>query len=228
MLLKKFFSSVFTRESVDSIPVPAACFTGNASERLCDITVDVSVIAAKLQSLRSDETSGDDNLSPRLLKAISTEIAFPVSLIFRKSLDTSCVPRDWRTAIVSPQFKKGRRTEPENYRPVSLTSQIVKVVESVLRDEIVNHLDRFDLIRQSQHGFRKGYSCTSNLLSFLESVTTSVDAKQYVDTIYLDFAKAFYKVPHQRLLLKLRAHGIDGAVVTGSGLGSRTGGRRFD
>jgi len=65
---------------------------------------------------------------------------------------------------------------------------------------------------QSAHGFRKGYSCTSNLLSFLECVTASVDAKQYVDTIYLDFAKAFNKVPHQRLLLKLRAHGIDGAV----------------
>jgi len=72
--------------------------------------------------------------------------------------------------------------EPENYRPVSLTSQIVKVVESVLRDEIVNHLERYNLIRQSQHGFRKGYSYTSNLLSFLETVTASVDAKQYVDT----------------------------------------------
>ena len=70
------------------------------------------------------------------------------------------------------------------------------------------------MIKQSQHGFRKGlrYSCASNLLSFLESVTASVDSKQNVDTIYLDFAKAFDKVPHQRLLLKLRAHGIDGVV----------------
>ena len=174
--------------------------------------MDVSVIADKLQSLRSDKSAGDDNLSPRLLKVLSTEIALPVSLIFRKSLDSSCIPRDWRTAIVTPLFKKGHRADPENYRPVSLTSQIVKVVESVLRDEIVNHLERYDLIRQSQHGFRKGYSCTSNLLSFLETVTASVDAKQQVDTIYLDFAKAFDKVPHQRLLLKLRAHGIDGAV----------------
>ena len=87
-LLNDFFSSVFTRESVDAIPVPAPCFTGTASERLCDINVDSSVIADRLQSLRSDKAAGDDNLSPRLLKVLSSEIAIPVSLIFRKSLDT--------------------------------------------------------------------------------------------------------------------------------------------
>jgi len=91
-------------------------------------------------------------------------------------------------------------------------AKLLKSWESVLRDEIVNHLEKFNLIKQSQHGFRKGYSCVSNLLSFLESVTADVDAKQNVNTIYLDFAKAFDKVPHQRLLLKLRAHGIDGVV----------------
>ena len=95
---------------------------------------------------------------------------------------------------------------------MSLTSQIVKVVESILRDEIVQHLEKFRLIKQSQHGFRKGFSCANNLLAFLESVTASVDAKQNVDTVYLDFAKALDKVPHQRLLCKLRTHGIDGVV----------------
>jgi len=177
-LLNNFFSSVFTRESVDSIPLPDSCFTGSVDQRLCDITVDASVIADKLHALRPDKSAGDDNLSPRFLKDLSAEIATTVSLIFRKSLDTSCVPRDWPTAVVSPLFKKGRRSEPENYRPVSLTSQIIKVIESVLRDEIVKHLDKFTLIKQSKHGFRQGYSCVSNLLSFLESVTASVDAKQ--------------------------------------------------
>ena len=211
-LLNNFFSSVFTRETVESIPSPDPCFTGSVTQHLYDINVDASVIAGKLHALRPDKSAGDDNLSPRLLRDPSTELATPVSLNFRRSLDTSCVPRDWRTAIVSPLYKKGCRSEPENYRPVSLTSQIVKIVESVLRDEIVDHLEKFNLIKQSQHGFRKGYSCASNLLSFLESVTASDDAKQNVDTIYLDFAKAFDKVPHQRLLLKLRAHGIDGAI----------------
>ena len=74
------------------------------------------------------------------------------------------------------------------------------------------HLDKNELISESQHGFRKGYSCASNLLVFLETVTAELNAKHNVDTIYLDLAKAFDKVPHQRLMLKLKAHGIDGLV----------------
>ena len=85
-------------------------------------------------------------------------------------------------------------------------------MESVFRDKIVYHLDKYELIRNSQHAFRKGYSCTSNLLVFLEKVTADIDAKHNVDTIYLDFAKAFDKVPHKRLITKLKAHGIDGLV----------------
>ena len=103
-------------------------------------------------------------MSPRILKALCEEIAVPVTIIFRKSLDSGCVPGDWRTANVSPLFKKGSRHKVDNYRPVSLTSQICKVVEAVFRDEIGQHLDKYDLIRNTQHGFRKGYSCTSNLL----------------------------------------------------------------
>jgi len=106
-LLNNFFSSVFTRETVESIPSPDPCFTGSVNQRLCDINVDASVIAGKLHALRPDKSAGDDNLSPRLLRDLSTELATPVSLIFRRSLDTSCVPRDWRTAIVSPLYKKG-------------------------------------------------------------------------------------------------------------------------
>jgi len=87
-------------------------------------------------------------------------------------------------------------------------------VESVIRDEMVNHLDKHNFIRDSQHGFRKGYSCTTNLLTFLENVTEEINNNHSVDTIYLDLAKAFDKVPHQRLISKLKAHGVDGLVVS--------------
>lgn len=211
-VLNDFFCSVFTKEDISSIPTPDSCNEPRTTDRLEDIIVKPETIAAKLEKLRADKAAGDDNLSPRLLKTLSTEIAVPVSMIFRKSLDTGCVPADWRTANVTPIYKKGKRCQPENYRPVSLTSQICKVVESVLRDELVSHLDRNKLITSTQHGFRKGLSCASNLLAFLENVTACVDDKQNVDTIYLDLAKAFDKVPHQRLLLKLKTHGVDGLV----------------
>ena len=157
-------------------------------------------------SLKEDKAAGDDNMSPRILKAISDEIDLPVAIIFRKLLDTGEVPRDWRTANVTPLFKKGSKQQVDNYRPVSLTSQICKVVESVIRDEnLVNHLDKHNLIGDSQHGFRKCYYCITNLLTFLENVTEGINNNHSVDTIYLDLAKAFDKVPHQRLISKLKS-----------------------
>jgi len=106
-----------------------------------------------------------------------------------------------------------------NYRPISWTSQISKVIEAVLRDAITAHLEQNCLIRDSQHGFRKGKSCLTNLLSFLDKVTDYVNEGSNIYIIYLDFAKAFDKVPHHRLLQKLKAHGITGNTGIGLELG---------
>ena len=103
---------------------------------------------------------------------------------------------------------------PGNYRPVSLTSIVCKVMESIIKDNIVTHLARNHLIHASQHGFMSSLSCQTNLLEYLDVLTRLIDAGQAVDVLYLDFAKAFDKVPHQRLLQKLRAHGITDKVNT--------------
>ena len=110
------------------------------------------------------------------------------------------VPKDWRQANVTPIFKKGSKTLPANYRPVSLTSVPGKLMESCIKEEIVQHLDRHQLIRKSQDGFVKGRSCTTNLLEFLETATKTVDDGGNMDVIYLDFSKAFDTVPSARLL----------------------------
>ena len=131
-------------------------------------------------------------------------IARPIAIIFSKTLDTSKVPDDWRRANVTPIYTKGSRRKPENFRPISLTSQICKLFESIVKEAIVEHLDKFSLLFDSQHGFRKGKSCLSNSLTFLEKVTEEVDHGGAVDAIFLDFAKALTKVPHRRLMAKLR------------------------
>jgi len=115
---------------------------------------------------------------------------------------------------ITPIFKKGNRQKVDNYRPVSLISLIGKACEfeTVIRDAILEHLDRHQLIADSQHDFRKGGSCLSNLLQFLDDVTGSLDKNNCIDVIYLDFAKAFDKVPHERLLDKVSKHGIGGQV----------------
>jgi len=137
-----------------------------------------------------------------------------VTKIMKASFDTGVVPDDWKTANVCPIFKKGSKSQIGNYRPVSLTSQICKVFETVICDAIVLHLKSNGLLDHSQHGFRKGGSCISNLLEFLDYVTKNLDNRNSVDVIiYLDFAKDFDKVPHCPLLEKINKHGISGKVL---------------
>lgn len=123
------------------------------------------------------------------------------------------VPQDFRDAIVVPLHKKGSRDKAENYRPISLTSIIGKIFESIIKDSIARFLKENNLIRDSQHGFTSERSCLTNLLDFIENVTRELDNGNCVDVLYLDFAKAFDKVPHKRLLSKLEAHGITGNIL---------------
>ena len=134
-------------------------------------------------------------------------------MLFRLSLQSGLVPQDWREANVAPLHKKGSREKPENYRPVSLTSVVGKLLESIIKDSIVTYLDQYNLIESSQHGFTKGKSCLTNLLDFFEVVTKELDEGNNVDLIYLDFSKAFDKVPYERLFNKLKSHGISGNVL---------------
>ena len=130
-------------------------------------------------------------------------------MTLQKSFDEGVVPSDWKLANVCPIYKKGSRAHAMNYRPVSLTSQICKLLESIIRTAVVAHLDKFNLIKDSQHGFRRGRSCLTNRLEFLDKVTRSVDSGDNIDIIYLDFAKAFDKVPHHRLI-KQESHAVEG------------------
>ncbi len=135
-----------------------------------------------------------------------------MAIIFNKSLESGVVPQDWRDAFITPIFKKGPKSDPGNYRPVSLTSICCKIMESCLKDSISKHLEEQNLITSTQHGFYRGRSCTSNLLEFMEQVTELVDKGNPVDIVYLDFAKAFDKVPHGRLVKKLESLGIAGNI----------------
>ena len=127
-------------------------------------------------------------------------------MLFQKSLDTGVVPNDWKLVDVAPVFKKGDCKLPSNYRPISLTPVICKVMESVIRDKMFDYLFKNDLLANKQHGFVPGSSCVMQLLTALQSWTESLEKSIPVDLVYLDFSKA---VPHERLLLKV----IQGKVL---------------
>ena len=167
----------------------------------------------KLNNLNVGKCQGPDELHGKLLYEIRYELVKPLTNLFNLSLESGTVPQDWRDAIVSPLFKKGSRAKAENYRPVSLTSIVGKLCESIIKDRLVQHLNEHELLRNSQHGFTSGRSCLTNLLDFFESASKELDSGNDVDLVYLDFCKAFDKVPHCRLIKKLHAHGIRGKVL---------------
>jgi hypothetical protein len=212
-VLNDFFSSVYTTENIECIPEVTQVFSGSADQELSDMIFHSDEVLNKMQKLKEGKAAGDDGFIPEFLKKIAPCICEPLATIFNCSMKEGVVPLDWRLANVSPLFKKGSRKDPGNYRPVSLTSYVGKLMESIIKDKIISHLNSFNLIKNSQHGFVAKRSCLSNLLEFLEVVTEYVDKGVPVDAIYLDFQKAFDKVPHERLLKKVEAHGITGKIL---------------
>jgi len=155
-----------------------------------DLYIDLGTIAKAISRLRPDKPMGPDELSAKLLIEVQNEIAYPLLLLFKKSLSESSIAQDWKQTKYTPIFKKGSRNSVENYRPVSLTSQICKLFETIMRDALVHYLENNHLILDSQHGFRKGRSCLTNLLEFLDRVTGCVDAGDSVDVIFFALRKS--------------------------------------
>ena len=124
-----------------------------------------------LDKLREDKAAGADELVSRFWGKIQHQLACPLTILLNNIMKSGQVPADWKEANVVPVFKGGCRNVATNYRPISLTSQLSKVLETIVRDQVVEFLEVNKLTRDSQHGFRKGSSCLTNTVLFLDSYT---------------------------------------------------------
>ena len=208
-ILQNQFSSVFTREPDGDIPrLPQ-----KTKYSVKNIHVTVQMVLEILKNLKDDKSCGPDEMHPRMLKELADDLAAPLATLFNMSIQDGVLPEEWKTAFVSPIFKKGARNLAVNYRPISLTCILCKVLENIVRKTIMEHLTSHNLLSNKQHGFITLRSTVTQLLMYMDYCAHDIADGHVVDAIYLDFWKAFDTVPHRRLTGKLEAYGIGGNIL---------------
>ena len=172
-----------------------------------------SIVHDYFLHLDVSKACGPDLIPAYLLKHCAVEVSPPLSYLFSKSMSTGTLPRDWVTANVVPVFKRDDRCVPSNYRPISLTSVVVKTMERIIHCELTAVLESHHLISTHQFGFRKNHSTTHLLLEAVHDWAKPLECRDSIHCLFLDFAKAFDSVPHHRLLLKLQSLGVSGDLL---------------
>lgn len=192
-VLNQFFTSVMTEEPdmVGAMPPPKR----TPETHVYDRPITTEHVREKMKKLAPNKAGGPDGIHVNVLRAVSN-LATPLADIFNHSLTIGYVPQDWRDANITPLFKKGSRLSANNYRPVSLTSQVAKLMERLVLDTVTTHIQDNNLISSDQHGFQANASCVSQLVECMADWTDVWDEGSQTDIIYLDFRKAFDTVPH--------------------------------
>ena len=205
----KFFLSTYVKDNGILPDFQKLC-----NDVLDHIAFDIVEIKMCLNSLLSKLSCGPDNIPNVFLKKLFNVISTPLALMWQKSIKCSKIPQKWKHTNVIPVFKgKGSKFDVSNYRPISLTSNICKVTESIIHKYIIKQCDKHKLLSNSQHGFKQRFSTTSNLLELLNDVTQDIDNNNNVDLITIDFSKAFDSISHSKLIHKLYSYGIQGKLL---------------
>ena len=181
--LNSQFHSVFTRENA---PIPNKGQSPYTS--ISDLIINSQGVAKQLSELNPSKACGPDEIPARILKELSPSISHWLCFIFQQSYDSGTLPPDWSKALVSAVFKKDLKSNPANYRPISLTCLCCKVMEHIILSHVSKHLAYHDILINEQHGFRKLFSCETQLITAINDWAKSINQKKQTDVILLDFS----------------------------------------
>ena len=205
-IFNKFFSDQFSDKSNYNVIID------DLNDPLYDIDFTVSEVSVFLRNINANKAQGPDGVHGRILKNCAATLSYPLAKLFSLSYASGRLPAEWKIANVVPVHKKGSRANVENYRPISLTSIVVKQYEKFVRAKLMS-LCR-DLITPNQHGFLPRKSCTTQMVEFTDSLAVSLNSNCRIDSIYFDFMKAFDSVNHDIILYKLKhSFNIDGKLL---------------
>ena len=204
-----YFASVFVQ---DNGVLPE--FDFNPKHTVNNFTCSVRELIKIVLKLKSNSSPGPDGFTPKFVKNVLANIADPLYKVYRKSLAEGQVPDDWKSAHIIPIFKKGDAQLTSQYRPVSLTSIFCKILERIVRPQMLDFMYKNKLIPKDQHGFIPKKSTVTNLLECMDAWTLNMDKGLSTDVIYLDYSKCFDTVCHNKLLLKLSKYGVTGTAHT--------------
>ena len=181
---------------------------------LDNITTTPEDFLSAIKELKTSSASGPDGIPAILLLKCAGPLSIALYNFWNKSMEASHIPPDTlKFSMIAPVHKGKTKSDPANYRPVALTSHLIKVYEKVLRNKLIDHIESINGFNKNQHGFRKGRSCLTQLLAHHDNIINLLEEGQNVDVIYLDFAKAFDKVDHQIVLEKVQKLGIQGKLL---------------
>ncbi|KAK4328363.1 hypothetical protein Pmani_001236 [Petrolisthes manimaculis] len=217
--LCELFSQQFTK--VFSVPIrtktihdpDAFCNIAMAEQQeLRELPFTEADVLTAIRTIRTTAAPGPDEFPAIVLKNCDSELAKPLKMLYSSSFQTGIIPDLLKQGKITAIYKKGLRAEPSNYRPVALTSHIIKIMEKIIVKNMTSYMERNHLMNPGQHGFRAGHSCLSQLIEHQENIVESLEKGNNVDVVYLDFEKAFDKVDHGVLLHKLQNLGIMGTL----------------
>ncbi|CAK1585828.1 unnamed protein product [Parnassius mnemosyne] len=207
-LFANHFSSIYT----ETTNIMTANFKQKSNvTQLSKLKISETDVLKIIKTLDTQKGAGPDSIPPIFVKRCGPKIAFPLTLIFNRSLEDGMFPEEWKKARIVPVFKKGDRMDINNYRPISILSCFSKLFESLVYPAFAKHLEHF--LTSSQHGFRSGLSVQTNLCNFTSDLIKEVDRGLEIDVIYTDFSSAFDKVDHKQLINKLSLYGIGPSLI---------------